>query len=179
VTGASDVIHRAFGPDDSYQTYLPLAHIIEFVMENCCLYWGAVMGYGTPKTLTDASVRNCKGDLREFKPTILAGVPAVWESVRKGVVAKVAAGGPLLNAAFWGAFYAKEFLITNNLPGSSILDQLIFAKVKEATGGKLRLCLSGGGPIARETQRFISMVVSTIINGYGLTETTRWVICGV
>lgn len=131
------------------------------------------MGYANPKTLTDASVRNCKGDLREFKPTILAGVPAVWESVRKGVVSKVSAGGPILSAAFWGALAAKEFLITNKLPGAGVLDKLIFAKVKEATGGRLRLCLSGGGPIARETQRFISMVIAITINGYGLTETTR------
>ena len=50
------------------------------------------MGYGTVKTLTDTSVRNCVGDIRAFRPTILIGVPAVWELIRKGIVAKVKAG---------------------------------------------------------------------------------------
>lgn len=62
---------------DKLLTYLPLAHILEFVFENACLYWGGTMGYGNPKTLAEASMRNCKGDIREFKPTILLGVPAV------------------------------------------------------------------------------------------------------
>lgn len=52
------------------------------------------------------------------------------------------------------------------------MDSLIFRKVREATGGRLKLCVTGGGPISKETQHFISMVVCLQINGYGLTETT-------
>ena len=47
------------------------------------------MGYGHARTLSDASVRNCKGDIREFQPTVLVGVPAVWESVKKGIIGRV------------------------------------------------------------------------------------------
>lgn len=53
------------------------------------------------------AMKDCKGDIREFGPSILVGVPAVWESVRKGVVAKVEAGSWLTQRMFWGALRAK------------------------------------------------------------------------
>lgn len=130
------------------------------------------MGYGNPKTLSDTSVRNCKGDIREFKPTVLIGVPAVWESIKKGIVAKVNAGSPIVRNLFWGALWAKSNMMTYGLPGAEILDAVVFKKIKEATGGKLRICLNGGGPVSKDTQRFISMAITPMINGYGLTETT-------
>ena len=160
------------GPGDGLLTYLPLAHILEFVFENACLYWGGTMGYGSPRTLADGSVRNCKGDIREFRPSILVGVPAVWESVRKGIVAKVDAGSAVVRNLFWGALSAKRFLLGSGLPGSAVLDSVVFKKLKDATGGRLKICMNGGGPIAQDTQTFISMAIAPMINGYGLTETT-------
>lgn len=129
------------------------------------------MGYGNPKTLSDTSVRNCKGDIREFQPSVLVGVPAVWETVKKGIVAKVSAGSPIVRSLFWGAMWAKSNMMHYGLPGAEILDAVVFKKIKEATGGKLRICLNGGGPIAKDTQRFISMAITPMISGYGLTET--------
>jgi long-chain acyl-CoA synthetase len=129
------------------------------------------MGYGNPKTLSDTSVRNCKGDIREFKPTVLVGVPAVWETVKKGIIAKVNAGSPIVKNLFWGALWAKSNMMQYGIPGAGILDAVVFKKLKEATGGRLRICLSGGGPISKETQRFISLSICPMISGYGLTET--------
>lgn len=51
--------------------YLPTAHIYGFVFELVAQYWGAIIGYARIRTLTDTSVRNCKGDLREFQPQFL------------------------------------------------------------------------------------------------------------
>ena len=51
--------------------YLPTAHIYGFVFELVAQYWGSVIGYARIRTLTDTSVRNCKGDLREFQPQFL------------------------------------------------------------------------------------------------------------
>ncbi|KAH8680943.1 AMP-binding enzyme [Xylariales sp. PMI_506] len=172
VTGVSVVVQPFIGPGDSLLTYLPLAHILEFVFENAAFYWGTTMGYGNPKTLSDNSVRNCAGDIREFKPSVLVGVPAVWESVKKGITAKVASSGPIVQHMFWGALWAKQALLANGLPGSGVLDAIIFKKIKEATGGRLKLCMNGGGPVAKDTQRFISMAIAPMIIGYGLTETT-------
>ena len=172
IAGVTTIIGQYIGPGDRLLTYLPLAHILEFVFENACLFWGGTMGYGNPKTLSDNSMRNSVGDIREFKPTILVGVPAVWESVKKGVIGKVNQGSPIVRSLFWGALSTKSFLMSWGLPGSGVLDAVVFKKIKEATGGQLRVCMNGGGPIAKDTQRFISMAITPMLGGYGLTETT-------
>jgi len=65
-----------------------------------------------------------------------------------------------------------RFLTTNGLPGTGVLDALVFKRVKEATGGRLRLCMNGAAPIAKDTQEFLSTAVAVMINGYGMTETS-------
>ncbi|KXJ92160.1 AMP-binding enzyme [Microdochium bolleyi] len=172
VAGVSVVVQPYIGPGDGLLTYLPLAHILELVFENSALYWGATLGYGNPKTLSDSSVRNCAGDIREFKPSVLVGVPAVFESVKKGILAKVAAGSPLVQKMFWSGLSLKGSLLASGLPGTGVLDSVVFKKIKEATGGRLKLCMNGGGPVAKETQRFISLAIAPMIIGYGLTETS-------
>ncbi|KAK0718128.1 hypothetical protein B0T26DRAFT_855439 [Lasiosphaeria miniovina] len=171
VASVSVVVQPFIGPGDGLLTYLPLAHILEYVFENSSLVWGSCMGYGNPKTLSDNSVRNCKGDIREFKPSVLVGVPAVWETVKKGIVAKVNAGSPIVRGLFWGALALKERLMAAGLPGSGLLDAVVFKKIKEATGGRMKLCMNGGGPVSKDTQKFISMAICPMIIGYGLTET--------
>lgn len=177
IAGVDTIVGPYLGPGDGLLTYLPLAHILEFVFETACLYWGGSMGYGNPRTLTDASLKNCKGDIQEFKPTILVGVPAVWETVKKGIMAKVSKMGAVKSNMFWGAMNSKSFLMANSgyLPlsgvGTSILDTVVFKKIQEATGGRLRICMNGGGPVSKETQRFVSMAIAPMISGYGLTET--------
>ncbi|GMF77839.1 unnamed protein product [Aspergillus oryzae] len=146
------------------------------MFENLCLIWGGTMGYGNPRTLSDASMRNCKGDIREFKPTILVGVPAVWESVKKGVLNNLNKNNLIVRGMFWGAMAAKNFLMTTGFPGhsvgSSLLDAVVFKKLKDATGGRLRIMMNGGGPISKDTQKFLSMAIAPMISGYGLTETS-------
>lgn len=171
VTGVDVIVGPYIGPGDGLLTYLPLAHILEFVFENAVLFWGGTMGYGNPRTLSDASVRNCKGDIREFRPSILVGVPAVWESVKKGIMGKVNNGNFVVRNMFWGAMAAKNFLMNTGLPGAGLLDAVVFNKIKDATGGRLRITMNGGGPIAKDTQHFISMAITPMISGYGLTET--------
>lgn len=172
VWSVSVVVQPFIGPGDGLLTYLPLAHILEYVFENASILWGSTMGYSNPKTLSDTSVRNCKGDIREFKPSVMVGVPAVWETVKKGIISKVHDSSPLLQKLFWGALWAKTALMGANLPGSGALDAIVFKKIKEATGGRLKLCMNGGGPVSKDTQRFISMAICPMIIGYGLTETT-------
>lgn len=174
--GVNEIVGPYIGPKDSLLTYLPQAHILEFMFENLCLFWGGCMGYGNPRTLSDASMRNCKGDIREFRPTILVGVPAVWESVKKGVLNNLNKNNSIVKGMFWGAMAAKDFLLTNGFPGAgigcSILDAIVFKKLKDATGGQLRIVMNGGGPISKDTQRFLSMAIAPMIGGYGLTETS-------
>ncbi|RKF75469.1 Long-chain-fatty-acid--CoA ligase 1 [Golovinomyces cichoracearum] len=172
IAGVNFVMDPFITPSDRLLTYLPLAHILEFVFENSALFWGATMGYGSPKTISDSSMRNCLGDIREFKPTVLVGVPTVWENLKKGVLAKVNASSSLAKNIFMGALWLKNFMLRHDIPGIKIIDAIAFKKVRDATGGNLRMCLNGGGPVAKDTQRFISMTITPMLNGYGLTETT-------
>ncbi|CAJ0865938.1 17117_t:CDS:2 [Entrophospora sp. SA101] len=170
VSGAGKLIGPLIREDDALLAYLPLAHVLEFVVEHLCLWWGVPMGYGSILTLTDSSVRNCQGDLRELRPTIMTGVPAVWESIRKGVITKVQEGGPTIQKMFKAAFKAKGWLKSKYLP-TKLVDLLIFNKIKLVTGGRLRFALSGGAPISKETQVFLCTTLCPILQGYGMTET--------
>ncbi|GAA5852553.1 hypothetical protein JCM8547_002540 [Rhodosporidiobolus lusitaniae] len=156
---------------ETYIAYLPLAHIMEFAVELCFMYVGARMGYGSPKTLTDASVRNCVGDIRELQPTIMVGVPAVWETIRKGIVSKVRSAGVLKSKIFDFAVSAKKLGGRHSFIGSAA-DAIVFNAVKQGTGGKLKYALSGGAPISKETHEFLCIALVTIIQGYGMTEST-------
>lgn len=174
--GVNEIVGDYIGPSDTLLTYLPQAHILEFMFENLCLFWGGTMGYGNPRTLSEGSMRNCKGDIKELKPTILVGVPAVWETVKKGVLGQLNKNSFLVKSLFWGAMSAKNFLLSTGLPGSGFgtwfLDNMIFKKLKEATGGRLRIVMNGGGPISKDTLQFLSMAIAPMISGYGLTETS-------
>lgn len=80
VSGASSILSTLLQENDVYLAYLPLAHILEMLIESACFYLGITLGFGSPRSLADLSVRNCKGDMRELSPTLMAGVPAVWET---------------------------------------------------------------------------------------------------
>ncbi|RXW22284.1 hypothetical protein EST38_g3586 [Candolleomyces aberdarensis] len=154
--------------DDSFLAYLPLAHVLEYIVELIMFFVGVPSGYGRVKTLTDASVRNCKGDIAEFKPSIMIGVPAVWETIRKGILAKVHAGGAIKKSVFNGAMAAKK----KSLPVlAGLADSVVLSGVRAATGGRLRLALSGGAAISKETQEFLTTALVTVLQGYGMTET--------
>lgn len=175
VTGATAIVGRFLDPADSFIAYLPLAHIFELVVETSSFIWGNVLGYGNPRTLVGDSMRNCKGDLEELRPTVMVGVPAVWETLRKSILGKLNKGGPIVSRVFWAAYYAKRTMLQRKLPGASVVDNYIFKKVKNATGGRLRYTMSGAGPIHPETMEFVSVVLGPMINGYGLTETAAYV----
>jgi long-chain acyl-CoA synthetase len=68
--------------------------------------------------------------------------------------------------------YVERSLLKNGFPGTAVLDSIVFDKVREATGGQLRIAMSGGAPLAKQTQEFLGMVLCPLINGYGMTETS-------
>ncbi|KAL1916025.1 uncharacterized protein VTP21DRAFT_6029 [Calcarisporiella thermophila] len=159
-------------PTDTILAYLPLAHVLEFMLESACIGLGITLGYGTPKTLMDSSVRNCSGDLKAFRPTLLVGVPAVFETIRKGVLTQVHKGSQLVQMAFHGAYWVKSRTMKTGVlsPVTGLMDAVVFSKLKQQTGGRLRLALSGGAPISRETQEFLTVALCPILQGYGMTE---------
>lgn len=96
-TGAAEylVIELLKNEDHSYIGFLPLAHVLEFLVEFIMISMGVPIGYGSIRTLMNDSVcgpngeGKGEGDLKVLKPTIMAGVPAVWEKIRKGVESKL------------------------------------------------------------------------------------------
>ena len=148
--------------DDAFLAYLPLAHILEYVVELALFAAGMKTGYGRVKTLTDASVRNCKGDIVALRPTILIGVPQVWEMIRKGILTKVNSSGSLKKSVFNGAMAVKKA----NVPIlADVADSVVLSGVRAATGGRLRLALSGGAALSKETQEFLSVALVTTLQG--------------
>jgi long-chain acyl-CoA synthetase len=149
-------------PEDTYLAYLPLAHNLEYIVELCMLFVGMPTGFGRIKTLTDASVRNCEGDIKKFRPSIMVGVPAVWETIRKGIVGKVESGGTIRSSLFKGAVEMKK----RNTPGlAKLADSVVLSSVRAATGGRLRIAMSGGAAISRETQEFLSVALVMLLQG--------------
>ncbi|KAK3316086.1 hypothetical protein B0H66DRAFT_277189 [Apodospora peruviana] len=171
VAGLYAVVEEVVSHRDYILAYLPLAHIFELVLENAVVFIGATLGYGNPRTLSDSSMRNCPGDMRAFKPTVMVGVPQVWETVKKGIETKVNSSGLLVRSLFWSAFNIKSFLVANGLPLATVFDSIIFGKVRTMTGGRLRFIVNGASGISSGTLHFMSMVVAPMISGYGLTET--------
>ncbi|KAI8078679.1 uncharacterized protein BX664DRAFT_342473 [Halteromyces radiatus] len=169
IAGVNILLGRVVSTSDSMMAYLPLAHVLEFTVENACVFWGVTLGYASVRTLTDASVRNCKGDIKEFRPTLMTGVPAVWESIRKGILNKINSASPSAQKIFNKAYSTKSWLFERGMP-SKILDTVVFSKIREQVGGRLRFALSGGAPISLETQKFLSVCICPILGGFGMTE---------
>lgn len=168
-----DVVNgRHFNQSDVYLAYLPLAHIMEFISEHVFMFWGVTIGYGSPRTIFDSSVENCKGDLRELRPTFMVGVPAIWESARKTIITSISKKSPDVQKEFWDALRDKQNSFEEGRAFSSERDAVTFSGVRGIFGGRLRFTMTGGSGIAKRTQEFISFAVAPITGGFGMTETT-------
>ncbi|KAI1369886.1 acetyl-CoA synthetase-like protein [Xylaria arbuscula] len=171
ITGLYEVIAETITSKEVVLAYLPLAHILEMAVENLVIFIGGTLGYGSPRTLADTSMRKCAGDMRELAPTVMVGVPQIWETIRKGIEGRVNSGGMLKKNLFWGAYNLKSLLVSTGMPGGFLLDALVFNQVRSLTGGRVRFLFNGGSGISEGTLQFMSMVLAPMVTGYGLTET--------
>jgi len=174
ISGGMAVVVSGFnlGPGDLYCSFLPLAHILEMVIEHCLILSGAGLAFGSPRTMTDNLVRNCKGDLTESKPTLMAGVPTLWERIRKGALEKVKMAPASKQKVFNVGYSIKNKLLSMNIASAPVLDSVVFGQFKQNVGGRLRGIISGGAPLSHSTHQFLRTVFNVpVIQGYGLTET--------
>lgn len=149
--------------------FLPLAHIFDRAAEELMLHLGASIGYwrGDIKGLMD--------DVAELRPTLFCAVPRVFDRIYSGVMAKVAEGSFLKRLLFkWGYKRKLHYLMQGASydKATPIFDKIIFSKIKEKLGGRVRLVVSGGAPLARHVEDFLKVAMCCIVvQGYGLTET--------
>jgi len=155
---------------ERYLGYLPLAHIMELMAELCMITLGCTICYADPKTLT-AKGSYPIGALEQFSPNLMVGVPKIWDVIKKGVQAKVAASSPVARFLVETAFQARTFAINHGFD-TPLFKALVFKKFGKVVGGNLRIALSGGGPLNSEVQVFIRTCFGCpLFQGYGLTET--------
>ncbi|KAK7194838.1 long-chain-fatty-acid-CoA ligase [Novymonas esmeraldas] len=155
-------------PDDLYLSYLPLAHILEFGVVNVFLSRGAIIGFGSPRTLTDVTARP-HGDFTEYHPRCIIAVPRVFDTIKRAVEAKLPSVGTLQRRVFDHAYQSRLASLKEG-KDTPYWNAKVFSKARAALGGNASL-LSGGGPLSASTQEFINVVFGYIVNGWGLTET--------
>ena len=157
-----------------YIAYLPLAHILEFGVETFVILLGARIGYSSPHTLTDLSAAlmpGCKGDATLLRPTVMACVPLVLDRIRKTILTRLNQRGLLAVKLFEFIVEYKYFWMAKGFQ-TPLLDHIFLRKFNELLGGNLIGMLSGGAPLAPDTQKLIRACMNIIfIQGYGSTET--------
>ncbi|XP_050231555.1 probable CoA ligase CCL6 [Mercurialis annua] len=160
---------KAATEEDSYFSFLPLAHVYDQVIETYCIYKGASIGFWR------GDVRFLIEDAQELKPSIFSGVPRVYDRIYTGTMHKISAGGALRKKLFDFAYSYKLGNLEKGFPqaqASPLFDKLVFEKTKQTLGGRIRIMLSGAAPLPNHVEEFLRVTsCSTLSQGYGLTET--------
>lgn len=196
----SNLMHqvRALGaviqpePGESVLSILPTWHSYERSGEYFLLSQGCTQVY--------TNLRSVKRDLKEFKPHYMIAVPRLWESIYEGVQKqfreqptkkqrlinfllsnsekyiqnqRIAQGLYLdnLNSSAVERLTAS-IKATALYPLHALGERLVYAKVREATGGQIKYVISGGGALPRHIDNFFEIVGVELLQGYGLTETS-------
>ncbi|MGW0764310.1 AMP-dependent synthetase/ligase [Streptomyces sp. NPDC002676] len=167
--------------EDVQYLWLPLAHVFGKVLTSGQIEVGHV-------TAVDGRADKIIENLPVVQPTYMAAVPRIFEKVYNGVAAKARAGGGAKFKIFqWAAEVAREYAKvsqdnfrrtgTSSVPFGlgakhKVADALVYSKLREAFGGRLRACVSGASALSPEIGYFFAGAGIHILEGYGLTETS-------
>ena len=164
------------GETDVLLSFLPLSHVFERLGGHYVpLFSGAKVAYAE-STFTVAQ------NMQDVAPTVMLSVPRLYETMHERILRAVQEGSPLRQKIFhWGVSVgsAVSSAIQQGKKPSAILrlqqgiaDKLVFAKLKAATGGRLRFFVSGGAALPQSIAEFFHAAGILILEGYGLTETS-------
>ncbi|MFN2602715.1 MAG: long-chain fatty acid--CoA ligase [Gemmatimonadaceae bacterium] len=164
-----------FRGDDVSLSFLPLSHIFQRMGDYMMFATGTSIAYAE-------SFDKVPVNIQEVRPTIVLSVPRLYEKIYARVLQNAVSSGAVKRRIFFWARAAAEqradAVLAGGQPGwvterkYRIADKLVFAKIKERTGGRMRYFVSGGAPLAPEINKFFYSVGLTILEGYGLTETS-------
>jgi long-chain acyl-CoA synthetase len=160
--------------DDVAISFLPLAHVYGRTLDYAHLFHGVTIAYVE-------AVEQVAQALLEIQPTLLAAVPRVFEKIYTRVVEQGSKQTGYRRKIFnWAMEVASRSALWRSGEQNAnpqvklawgLADKLVYSKIREGTGGKLRLVFSGGAPLAKELAEFFWAVGVPIYQGYGLTET--------
>ena len=174
IAGARQVVGDIVdSPDTRLLLFLPVAHVLARLVMHLVLSGAGVLGFSP-------NIKNLLPDIQAFKPSVLLVVPRVLEKVYNAASAK--AGGGIKGKMFaWSAKQARTYALAQERTfGPSLLkkarhgiaDALVLKKIRSILGPNLRYIVSGGAPLATDLAQFYAGMGITLLQGYGLSETT-------
>lgn len=160
---------------DKVLSHLPLSHVFERMVTFALIYVGCHIGYAE-------SLETIGQNLLEVRPTIMVSVPRVFEKIYAKVMDSVLAGSGLKKKIFFWALkvgkeYGQKKLNKQPIPKMlqkkrNLAHKLVFSKILEKTGGRIRFFVSGSAPLSKDIAEFFNALGLVILEGYGLTETS-------
>jgi len=170
---AVDELERLFKAENgSTLLFLPLAHVFARIIQIGCIKGLVRLGHS-------ADIKNLVADLGEFQPTFVLAVPRVFEKVFNTASQRAAADGKgkIFNRAAEVAIAWSRAQDTGRTPlkvaaQHALFNRLVYGKLRGALGGRCEYAVSGGAPLGDRLGHFYRGIGLTILEGYGLTETT-------
>jgi long-chain acyl-CoA synthetase len=163
-------------PEDVFLSFLPLSHILERTAGH---YFSC---YNASMVAYAESIDMVAANMHEIKPTLMISVPRLYEKMYSRIIETVESGSSLKRRLFYwsvknGRKYMQRLKNKQSVPLSlkikkGIATKLVFSKLKDRVGGRLRYFVSGGAPLSAEIGEFFNAAGLIILEGYGLTETS-------
>lgn len=159
---------------DTVLSFLPLSHVLERMVMFAYIYAGSTVGFAE-------SVETVAQNLLEVRPQIMVSVPRVFEKIYARVMDSILSSSSLKKKIFFWAHKTGKKYAQRQLSGEKIAfglnlkrkiaHKLVFSKIIEKTGGRVRFFISGGAPLSKDIAEFFYALGLVIYEGYGLTET--------
>lgn len=169
-----------FTDKDTILSFLPLSHVLERMTTFSFLYKGATIAYAE-------SIETVAENLLEVRPTIMISVPRLFDKIYAKVMDNVLTQSPLKRKIFFWALkvgkkYGARKIRHRGIPWGlgvrrRLAAKLVFSKIVEKTGGRVHFFVSGGAPLSSDVAEFFYAIGITILEGYGLTETSPVLTC--
>jgi long-chain acyl-CoA synthetase len=160
-----------FDATDALISFLPLSHVTARALDYIMYTFGVQVAYCSKFDKLPQA-------MREIRPTVFVGVPRVFEKIRQEVERQAALSPMKKRLLAWaigvGAGY-RDTVYDGRRPSSLLwktVDKLVYSKVREAFGGRVRVFVSGGAPLGVDTANWFASVGIALLEGYGLTETS-------
>ena len=160
--------------DDVALSFLPLSHTFERMVAYIYLLCGVTIVFAE-------SFETIGRDIVAVKPTVLTGVPRVYEKLHDRIMEKGQSGSAAKKALFrWAIGVGRaraQAVLRGRHPGpltsmqAALAERLVFTKIRDGVGGRVRYLVSGSAPLSGSLAEFFYGVGLRVIEGYGLTET--------